>query len=192
MLMRMVQLIVIMAINATSAVKPQIYIAKGNAPWYSDEHWRDKSHVVSVNMSVSGQATVTCKGVTDMNSMFDSCSKLTSINLSRFDASKVTDMSHILNGCSSLTTIDLSNFNTSNVNCMTDMFGNCSKLTTIKGIIDMKSCTNYGTIEKDNGIYIFDSRMFRNCPKLTGVKIRNPPAGFDGAGLSSSQYTIVS
>lgn len=63
---------------------------------------------------------------------------------------------------------------------MNSMFINCSSLTTIKGIIDMNSCTK---------LYY---NMFENCSKLTGVKIKNPPAGFDGAGLSSSQYTIVS
>ena len=152
--------------------------------------------------------------VTDMNFMFDRCDKLTSVDLSSFDTSKVTGMSamffycksltsldlskfntsNVTNmclmfcGCSSLTSLDLSNFDTSKVTDMWDMFQNCSNLTTIKGIIDMKSCTNYGSIESNGD----DTRMFLNCPKLRNVKIKNPPAGFDGAGLSSSQYTIVS
>ena len=63
------------------------------------------------------------------------------------------------------------------------MFNNCYNLTTIKGVIDMKSCTDY----KD---------MFNNCTKLSGVKIKNPPTDTDWwkkAGFSSeSQFTIVS
>ena len=43
----------------------------------------------------------------------------------------------------------------------------------------MKSCSDYGY-------------MFYNCPKLKGVKIKNPPSEFSGAGLYTSQYTIVS
>jgi hypothetical protein len=73
---------------------------------------------------------------------------------------------------------------------MSYMFSGCKNLTTIKGVIDMKSCTNYGTIIHE--IIGKDSRMFSGCRKLKGVKIKNPPSGFDGAGLSSSQYTIVS
>ena len=78
-----------------------------------------------------------------------------------------------------LYSLDLSNFDTSKVEDMNTMFYGCSNLTTIKGVIDMKSCTSY-------------DYMFNDCPKLTGAKIKNPPANFDGAGLSSSQYTIVS
>ena len=135
--------------------------------------------------------------VTNMGGMFavgeilTGDSALAALDLSNFDTSKVTNMSSMFFGCSKLTSLDLSSFDTSNVTVMAYMLGDCSNLTTIRGIIDMKSCTNYGTIEKYNGIYI-DSRMFKNCPKLKGVKIKNPPAGFDGAGLSSSQYTIVS
>ena len=81
--------------------------------------------------------------------------------------------------CDSLTSLDLSNFDTSNVTEMGEMFYYCHNLTTIKGIIDMKSCTKW-------------NYMFYNCPKLTGVKIKNPPSEFSGAGLSASQYTIVS
>ena len=338
-------------INATSATKPQIFVSKGNAPWYNnsdnDYQWLDKDKVIKTDESVSGQqATVTCKDVTDMSWMFNDCSKLISLDLSNFDTSNVKNMRYMLDDCSSLTSIDLSNFNTSNVNDMNNMFCNCSKLTelnisnfntskvtdmremfyhcsnitsldlsnfdtskatdmgwmfmgcsglaalnisnfntskvtdmtfmfencsnlatidlssfntskvtnmhgmfwdcsklasidvtnfdtsnvtdmggmfarcssitsldlsnfntskvtdmsfmfyncsnltTIKGIIDMKSCTNYGTIIHE--IIGEDSRMFSDCRKLKGVKIKNPPAGFDGAGLSSSQYTIVS
>ena len=331
-------------INATDAIKPQIFIAKGSAPWYnhnkqsgSDNNyqWPDKNKVINTDESVSGQATVACKDVTNMvnmfswcqsitsldlsnfytsnvtnmdsafnycnklaslnltnfdtsnaynmsqmfndcskltsldvsnfdtskvtnmmqmfsrctnltsldlsnfntskvtnmgimfafcsnltsldvsnfdtsnvtimNGMFSGCFKLTSLDLSNFNTSKVTDMANMLSNCINLTKLDLSSFNTSNVTNMTYMFDhcsnltsldlssfntsnvtniswmfyNCSNLTTIKGIIDMKSCTKY-------------ENMFYNCPKLTGVKIKNPPSGFNGAGLTSSQYTIVS
>ena len=128
--------------------------------------------------------------VTNMNSMFYRCSSITSLDLSNFNTSKVTDMGGMFDKCFNLTTLDISNFDTSNVTNMGNMFGNCYSLTTIKGIIDMKSCTNYGNIDND---YDFDTRMFKNCTKLTGVKIKNPPSDFESeSGLSSSQYTIVS
>ena len=90
----------------------------------------------------------------------------------------VTSMKNMFTACQGISEIDLSSFDTSKVTEMYGMFQNCISLTTLKGIIDMKSCTRW------NG-------MFSNCNKLTGVKIKNPPSGFDGAGLNSSQYTIV-
>ena len=88
-------------------------------------------------------------------------------------------MNYMFLWCHDITSLDLSSFNTSNVTEMSEMFSSCYNLTTIKGVIDMKSCTKY-------------TDMFKGCTKLKGVKIKNPPAGFDGAGLSFSQYTIVS
>ena len=88
-------------------------------------------------------------------------------------------MSLMFYGCGSLTTLDLSSFDTSNVTDMGYMFCDCSNLTNIKGVIDMKSCEYY-------------KNMFHNCPKLAGVKIKNPPADFESkTGLSSSQYIVV-
>lgn len=136
-----------------SALKTQTYIAKGNAPWFSN-NWLDINKVISMNKLDSETTVVVCDG-------------------------SVTDTTEMFSNCYELTTLDLSNFDTSNVKYMEDMFYNCTRLTTIKGVIDMKSCTDY-------------SLMFENCPKLSGVKIKNPPSGFNGAGLYSSQYTIVS
>ena len=59
-----------------------IFIAKGYSPWFNGncgnsyyeymDIWEDSSHVVSVDESVPGQATVTCDGnITDMSSMFN-------------------------------------------------------------------------------------------------------------------------
>ena len=184
--------------------KPQVFIAIGDAPWYNRYY---KSHAVSIDESISGQATVICDGnvtdmtdmfsdchnlisldlsnfntsnVTIMNGMFAWCCNLTSINLSNFDTSKVIEMPNMFDGCSKLTTLDLSNFDTSNVKDMYAMFYDCPNLTTIKGVIDMKSCVEYRI-------------MFSYCPNLSGVKIKNPPSDFERySGLSKSQYTIVS
>lgn len=121
--------------------------------------------------------------VTDMSFMFDNTFYYAfapaSIDFSNFNTSKVNNMMCMFTSCRDLTILDLSSFDTSKVENMWGMFNNCISLTTIKGVIDMKSCNRY-------------SNMFMNCSKLKDVKIKNPPAGFDDAGLSSSQYTIVS
>ena len=117
---------------------------------------------------------------TSMRNMFAYCNILESVDLSNFNTSNVTDMSYMFYCCNlALRSLDLSNFNTSKVTDMRSMFAECDSLKHIEAVIDMKSCTNY-------------SNMFNYCTELSGVKIKNPPAGFDGAGLASNQYTIVS
>ena len=46
----------------------------------------------------------------------------------QLDTSNITDMSNLFNGCSSLTTLDLSKWNISNVTNMQNMFLGCSTL----------------------------------------------------------------
>ena len=100
--------------------------------------------------------------------------------MSSFDTSNVLYMNYMFDGGSSLTTLDLSSFDTSRVKNMSYMFWGCTNLTTIKGVIDMKSC--------EYCLY-----MFKDCHKLKGVKIKNPPADFEKRSkLHPSQYTIVS
>lgn len=132
------------------------------------------------NLTTIDLAGFNTSKVTNMGWMFYNCRGLTSLDLSYFDTSNVTDMDSMFCDCTSLTTLDLSNFDTSNVKDMSSMFNNCYNLTTIKGIIDMKSCK-------------WCNDMFTNCPKLKGVKIKNPPTSFNEhwTGLSSSQYTII-
>ena len=119
----------------------------------------------------------------DMSIMFYGCRSLTSLDLSSFDTSNVTEMIMMFEVCSKLTLLDISNFDTSNVTKMWRMFADCTSLTTIKGVINMKCCTNY-------------DEMFYGCFNLKDVKIKNPPADTDWwkkAGFrSESQFTVVS
>ena len=69
--------------------------------------------------------------VTDMSDMFNSCSKLTALDLSNFDTSNVTNMLMMFYRCSNLSSLDLSNFNTDKLVRTNQMFFNCSRLTTL-------------------------------------------------------------
>ena len=181
-----------MDINATPAAKAQIFVSKGSAPWYNnnsvDNHqWLDKSKVIKTDESISGQATVACKDVTNMEYMFKECSNLTSIDLSNFDTSKVTDMGFMLDNCSNLTSLDLSNFDTSNVTNMTSMFTKCSKLTSLdvsnfdtSNVRDMsvmfEDCSNLVSLDISifNTSKVTDMRsMFEKCSKLTSLDVTN-------------------
>ena len=66
-----------------------------------------------------------------LNTMFQGCSGLTSLDINHFNTSKVTDMSYMFDGCSSLTSLDLSGWNTTNVYDMGGMFYGCSSLTSL-------------------------------------------------------------
>lgn len=126
--------------------------------------------------------------------------------------------------CNALEEIDFTGWDFSNCEIFNQAFMNIPNLKTIKGVIDMKSVmvslsndpeirkhmetyeSRFGWMEK--GYYVWKSddqywgirNMFASCPKLTGVKIKNPPsiyytdkATFEKVtGLNSSQYTIVS
>lgn len=102
----------------------------------------------------------------------------TSFPTEDFNTSELTTMNYMFDGCNELTSLDISSFDFNSVTGMSYMFGECGALVEIKGVIDMKDCTDY-------------YGMFDGCSKLTGVKIKNPPAGFDGAGLRADQFEIV-
>ena len=75
---------------------------------------------------------VDTSNVTNMRSMFQSCSALTSLDLSGLDTSKVTDMSNMFRNCGALTSLDLGGWNTSKVTSMSNMFNGCNVLKTIR------------------------------------------------------------
>ena len=99
--------------------------------------------------------------VTDMNHMFWHCLSLTEVNLSGVNTTRVTDMNSMFMHCGALTSIGVSSFNTANVTNMSTMFSGCSKLTTL-------DLTNFNTIGVVNTI-----EMFRNCSELMTVIVGN-------------------
>ena len=79
--------------------------------------------------TIEGIEYLNTENVTNMNSMFDRCSALTSLDLTNFNTAKVTDMNYMFIDCSALTTIFVSDkFVTSQVTKSVDMFSGCNKL----------------------------------------------------------------
>ena len=67
--------------------------------------------------------------ITNMESMFFSCSKLTTLDLSAFNTSLVQNMENMFGGCSALTAIYVgAGWNTENVTMSLDMFEGCASL----------------------------------------------------------------
>ena len=103
--------------------------------------------------------------VTNMSSMFcfewNFASNLTSLDVSNFDTSKVTNMGSMFSMCSGLTSLDVSKFDTSKVTDMGGMFYQCSKLTSL-------DVSNFNTSNVTNM-----AGMFNDCNKLTHIDISN-------------------
>ena len=99
--------------------------------------------------------------VTNMESMFNTCSGLTSLDLSGFNTSNVTNMGGMFYGCSGLTSLDISSFDTSNVTYMNNMFSHCNGLTSL-------DVSNFNTSNVTNMI-----NMFSGCTSLTSLDLRN-------------------
>ena len=91
--------------------------------------------------------------------MFDSCTKLKSLDLSNFDTSNVYSMNDMFYGCSELKSLDLSNFDTSKVESMSGMFCDCSELKSL-------DLSNFDTSKVKNMKY-----MFYHCSSLTSLDL---------------------
>ena len=78
---------------------------------------------------IEGIENLNTENVTNMNSMFDRCSVLTSLDLTNFNTAKVSDMSYMFMGCTALTTIFVSDkFVTDLVTSSDNMFHMCINL----------------------------------------------------------------
>ena len=110
-------------------------------------------------VKIEGLENLDTSKVTDMSSMFSSCSGLTSLDVSKFDTSEVTNMGSMFNDCNKLTHIDISNFNTSKVTNMGYMFNDCNKLTNI-------DVSKFNTSNVINMSY-----MFSRCEKLISLDV---------------------
>ena len=74
-----------------------------------------------------------------MSTMFQTCSKLKSLNVKNFITDKVTDMSFMFYNCSNLKDIDVSNFNAKNVTSSKNMFYNLPIIDKIKKLSNFKN-----------------------------------------------------
>ncbi|MGN0052076.1 MAG: BspA family leucine-rich repeat surface protein [Prevotella sp.] len=99
-------------------------------------------------------------------SWFSSFKELQEIEgLQNLNTEDVTTMHSMFNGCSKLTSLDLSSFNTANVTTMSFMFYNCYSLNTI--YVSDKFTTN--KLNTGTSYFAGDSSMFDGCTSLKGA-----------------------
>ena len=148
--------------------------------------------------TITGLEYLNTEKVTDMNCMFESCSKLTSLDVTNFNTGNVTDMSHMFSSCKSLTSLDVIHFNTAKVTYMNEMFFDCKSLTSLDvthfntaNVTDMygtfSGCTALTSLDvrNFNTTKVTDMRyMFAHCKALTSLYLTN----FNTANVTNMGY----
>ena len=151
---------------------------------------------------IKGIEYLNTEKVTNMQEMFNACSKLTSLNLSNFNTAEVTNMSYMFKSCKALTSLDLTNFNTEKVTDMQGMFWECSDLTSLnltslntENVTDMtgmfKDCTDLTSLELSNfntAKVTKMNQMFFQCYALTSLDLSN----FNTAKVTKMDYMFKS
>ena len=110
---------------------------------------------------IEGIENLNTENVTSMRDMFNGCSSLISLDVTKFNTEKVTNMSYMFYNCKALTSLDVTNFNSENVTNMNWMFYNCSKLTSL-------DVTNFNTENVTNMSF-----MFSGCSTLTTIYVND-------------------
>ena len=111
--------------------------------------------------TITGIENLNTSAVTNMSSMFNECTHLTSLDLSHFNTAKVTNMNCMFYECTSLTSLNLSSFKTAKVTNMVGMFGGCKALTSL-------DLSNFKTAK-----VTYMGGMFRNCDRLKTIYAGN-------------------
>ena len=122
--------------------------------------------------TITGLEYLNTENVTNMGRMFYDCSKLTSLDVSKFNTANVTNMSYMFYNCKALTSLDVTHFNTANVTNMGYMFYICSSLTSL-------DVTHFKTAKVTDMRY-----MFSSCSSLTSLDVTN----FNTANVANMSY----
>ena len=129
--------------------------------------------------TIEGIENLNTEKVTDMSEMFNGCSGLTSLDVSKFNTAKVTNMNGMFGG-SGLISLDLSSFNTANVTDMSNMFADCQGLTSL----DLSS---FNTAKVEDM-----SSMFNGCSGLTKIYVGDGFTTGTGTNGSDMFYNCTS
>ena len=125
--------------------------------------------------------------VTDMSSMFEGCSKLTSLDLTTFNTENVQNNCSMFKDCSSLTSLTFGNFYVGFSTNLSAMFQGCSALTSVDlskfntaNVIDMQymfdGCKSLASLDVsmfDTGNVLNMCNMFSGCSSLTELDLMN-------------------
>ena len=148
--------------------------------------------------TIEGLEYLNTEDVTNMEFMFDGCSALKSLNLSKFNTAKVTSMKKMFNNCSALKSLNLSGFNTAKVTDMNNMFSSCSALESLdlsmfntENVTSMPNMFNGAKKLKTLNVSSFNTEkvknmghMFTDCSDLTSLDL----SSFNTKGVEYVDY----
>ena len=126
---------------------------------YMFTDYDDDENIFYVLAAIDNLALLDTSNVTNMESMFDYCERISSIDFSNFNTSKVTNMKNMFRYFGDLTSLNLSSFNTSSVTTMESMFYDCSSLTNL-------NLSSFNTSKVRDMSY-----MFYGCARLTSLNL---------------------
>ena len=121
---------------------------------------------------IDGISSLNTSKVTSMDYMFSFSSRLTTLDIGRWDTSKVTNMSSMFKQASGLTTLDIGRWDTSKVTNMRAMFSGASELTTLDiGRWDTSNVTSmYAMFQGARGLTTLDiGERFANTSIKTNL-----------------------
>ena len=117
--------------------------------------------------------------LTSLDFLFEGCTDLIKVNLSKINSSLITSMIYTFTDCSNLETVDMTSFNSSRVQKMEFLFGGCTNLENIKGFENLDT----SSLEKTAGMFIgcenlqsvnLSSFQLNNISEPNGMFIDNP------------------
>jgi len=123
--------------------------------------------------------------VTDMTSMFEYCSNITTLDLSFFDTSNVTSMLWMFRGCTSLRNLNICTFNTAKVEIFGHMFYECSSLE----VLDLSSF-NLSGYKYNQSLYNYNgiTGMFNSCSNLKTIYVSDTYGDWSNVGGSNTFF----
>ena len=122
-----------------------------------------------MNCKALTEVPIIPSGVTNLNSCFNGCTSLTSVNTTDWDTSQVTSISEIFRDCSALEEVNVTNLCTDKITNLTNIFNNCSKLSNIIGL-NTWNVSNVTHMGQDGWQ---SCGIFQNCKALTRLDLGN-------------------
>ena len=133
-------------------------MANPNSSYMFTDYYDDEN-IFYVLAAIDNLALLDTSNVTNMESMFAYCERISSIDFSNFNTSKVSNMKNMFRYFGDLTSLNLSSFNTSSVTTMESMFYDCSSLTNL-------NLSSFNTSKVRDMSY-----MFYGCARLTSLNL---------------------
>ena len=129
--------------------------------------------------------------LTNLDSMFSSCSNMTTIDLSSWKFGQVTNMNSMFSGCSKAETIDITGIDTSKMTSTSDMrymCNACANLIRIRGAIDLIGMNPTALPELGYVIYRLTTITYKNLGSNSDIdSLDLYPDGYTSWGLGDEE-----